>query len=61
MRSTTERMKSKGGPVGRVMVGVLRVYQYSLSPVFYAFGIRCRHEPTCSHYAIHAVRRQHLA
>lgn len=39
-------------------IGMLRVYQYTLSPVFYAFGVRCRHEPTCSHYGIHAIRAQ---
>ena len=41
-----------------VAIALLRVYQYSLSPVFYALGVRCRHEPTCSHYAVAAVREQ---
>ena len=39
-------------------IGLLRVYQYTLSPVFYALGVRCRHEPTCSHYSICAIRAQ---
>lgn len=35
----------------------LRVYQLTLSPVLYAFGVRCRHHPTCSSYARDCVRR----
>ncbi|WP_417487553.1 membrane protein insertion efficiency factor YidD [Maricaulis sp.] len=57
-------MRSRGrkwglkGPVSGIMLIGLRVYQLSLSPVFYALGIRCRHEPTCSHYAMDAIRAQ---
>ncbi len=34
---------------------LIRVYQWTLSVVFAAFGVRCRHEPTCSRYADAAV------
>ena len=50
-------MRAKG-PAGWMLIGAVRVYQYTLSPLFYALGVRCRHEPTCSHYAIDAVRAQ---
>ena len=40
------------------MIGALRLYRYTLSPVFYALRVRCRHEPTCSHYAIGSIRGQ---
>jgi len=40
------------------MLGALRTYQLTLSPVFYALGVRCRHEPTCSSYAMDAIRAQ---
>lgn len=40
------------------MVGLLRGYQLTLSPVFYALGVRCRHEPTCSAYSMDAIRAQ---
>ncbi|MDG1416306.1 MAG: membrane protein insertion efficiency factor YidD [Maricaulis sp.] len=40
------------------MIGFFRAYQLSLSPIFYALGVRCRHLPTCSAYAIDAVRAQ---
>lgn len=35
------------------MIGSLRVYQYTISPLL---GPRCRFWPSCSHYAIGAVR-----
>ena len=57
MRSN-ERTKSAKGPVSWLMIGALRVYQLTLSPVFYAIGIRCRHEPTCSSYSMQSIRRQ---
>lgn len=36
---------------------LLRVYQLTLSPAFMAMGVRCRHEPTCSNYAMDAFRK----
>lgn len=40
-----------------VAIFLLRVYQLTLSPAFAAMGVRCRHEPTCSSYAINAFRK----
>jgi uncharacterized protein len=37
-----------------VLIGLVRVYQWTLSPIL---GARCRFDPTCSHYAILAIRR----
>jgi uncharacterized protein len=34
-------------------VGVLRVYQRTISP---AFPRRCKYHPTCSEYAVQAIR-----
>ncbi len=34
---------------------VLKAYKTVISPVFYAFGARCRHEPSCSEYSAEAV------
>ena len=39
---------------------LLRGYKYLISPVFYALGVRCRHEPTCSAYSMDAIRAQGL-
>ena len=39
------------------MYGLLRVYKLTLSPVFMLFGIRCRHQPTCSQYCAECVSR----
>ena len=39
-------------------LGLIWIYQHSLSPVFYALGVRCRHEPSCSNYAADCVRQQ---
>ena len=41
-------------PLGYVLRGLIQAYRYSLSPLI---GHNCRHEPTCSHYALEAVRR----
>lgn len=42
----------KHGPV-RLLTGVIRCYQYLISPML---GPRCRFHPTCSEYAIEALR-----
>lgn len=44
------------GLMGRAAIGLLKLYKVTLSPAFYAMGVRCRHEPTCSTYAIDAYR-----
>ncbi len=38
----------------RVVVGLIRAYQYLLSPWL---GPRCRYSPSCSNYALEAIRR----
>ncbi len=40
-----------------ILIGILRIYKVTLSPVFGAMGVRCRHEPTCSTYGIEALRK----
>lgn len=42
----------KYGPV-RLLTRVIRCYQYLISPML---GPRCRFHPTCSDYAIEALR-----
>jgi len=37
-----------------LLIGLVRVYQWTLSPIT---GARCRFDPTCSHYAVIAIRR----
>lgn len=37
----------------RVMIGMVKVYQMTLSPIV---GGQCRFRPTCSQYAIEALR-----
>lgn len=41
-----------------VLIGVVRVYQLTLSPVLFALaGPSCRFTPSCSQYAIEALRK----
>jgi hypothetical protein len=40
--------------VASAMIGLLRLYRWGISPWL---GPRCRFEPTCSNYAIAAIRR----
>lgn len=38
--------------LSRPLIGVVRLYQYVISPFL---GTNCRYEPTCSAYAIEAL------
>jgi len=39
---------------GSPLIGLIRLYQYLISPYL---GNRCRFEPSCSEYAVEALRR----
>jgi putative membrane protein insertion efficiency factor len=39
--------------VSRVLVALIKVYQYTISPML---GPRCKYYPSCSNYAIEALR-----
>jgi len=39
--------------VSRVFIVLIRAYQYALSPML---GQRCKYYPSCSNYAIEALR-----
>jgi len=41
-----------------LLVGAIRLYQGTLSPVLARGGVRCRFEPTCSHYAVAVLERE---
>lgn len=40
-------------PLTWIMIGLVKVYQYTISPLMAA---NCRYQPTCSAYAIEALR-----
>ncbi len=40
-----------------VFIGVIRFYQYTISPYFVP---TCRYTPTCSEYSIQAIRKHGL-
>ena len=40
--------------IATCLVGLVRVYQWTLRPFI---GPHCRFEPSCSHYAVDALRR----
>ena len=40
--------------VKNILIGVVRVYQWTLSPILPA---SCRYQPSCSHYACEALHR----
>ena len=45
-------------PAAAVLVGAVRTYQYTVRPLI---GAHCRFEPSCSCYAIEALRRHGAA
>lgn len=45
-------------PAAAVLVGAVRVYQYTVRPII---GAQCRFAPSCSCYAIEALRRHGAA
>ena len=36
---------------------VLKFYKIAISPFFYAVGVRCKFEPSCSKYMIQAIEK----
>jgi putative membrane protein insertion efficiency factor len=42
--------------VAAVLLAALAVYRWLVSPVLTALGARCRFHPTCSQYAVGAIR-----
>lgn len=40
--------------INHILVGIIRTYQYGISPLL---GPRCRYYPTCSAYAIDALKQ----
>lgn len=40
--------------MARLLIWLIKLYQWCLSPFF---GMGCRFEPTCSHYAIEVIKK----
>lgn len=40
--------------MSRILVFLIRIYQYTISPLL---GPRCRFTPSCSQYAVEAVQK----
>ena len=47
-------------PLSLLAQGAIIAYRYSLSPFLHLVGVRCRHEPTCSAYALEAYRKHNV-
>jgi len=41
----------------RALLGSIHLYQATLSPLMPRAGVRCRFQPTCSHYGEGAIRK----
>ena len=42
------------GLIAKIMLGLIRFYQYAVSPLI---PPRCRYTPTCSQYALEAIEK----
>lgn len=47
-------MKSLAKAPRRLLAGIITLYQHLISP---GLPRRCKYEPTCSHYAVQAIRK----
>ena len=47
----------KAGGIQRIAIGMLRIYQWVVSPIL---GPACRFEPSCSGYMLEAIMRHGL-
>jgi len=47
-------MKFINNIFGSLFLGLIRIYQYAISPML---GANCRFTPTCSQYGIEAIRK----
>ena len=43
-----------GALMAKLLIGLIKLYQWCLSPFF---GMGCRFEPSCSHYATQAIKK----
>jgi putative membrane protein insertion efficiency factor len=41
-------------PISYLFIGLIKVYQYTISPML---GASCRYQPTCSQYGIEALKK----
>lgn len=41
----------------RGLIGAIELYQATLSPLLGRSGVKCRFEPTCSHYGVAVIAR----
>jgi len=53
VQKPAENREKRLSPLGLLGVGLVRFYQLFISPLFPA---RCRYQPTCSAYALEAIR-----
>jgi len=44
----------------RIIIFFIKIYQKTLSPLLTRLGVRCRFYPTCSEYAILALKKYGL-
>ena len=44
-------------PSAHLCVGMIRIYQATVSPLLRKAGAKCRFTPTCSHYGVGAIQK----
>ena len=42
------------GLLSKILIGLVKFYQYSISPLL---GANCRYSPTCSAYSVEAIKK----
>lgn len=59
MSSTNKMVKWISIPIKAVLIALIFLYRYLVSPVLHALapGSGCRFQPTCSEYAVIAIRK----
>jgi len=47
-------MKLMMNPLSYLAIGLIKIYQYTISPLL---GASCRYQPSCSQYGIEALKK----
>lgn len=43
--------------MSKILILLIKIYKKTISPIFEAFGVKCKYYPTCSDYTKQAIEK----